>query len=135
VPVSTPIPEEKPAPSAPVAPAALTTPPADALKTEPPSTDPQVALEAVTTLIRDFRLRFGENPVGTNPEITAALGGKNAKAVNFLSGTPVSVNEKGELLDTWGTPLFFHQESGKDMEVRSAGPDRRLWTEDDVSRR
>ena len=76
---------------------------------------------------------FGENPVGTNPEITAALMGKNSKHINFV--TPESglqVNENGEMVDAWGTPFFFHQISGKEMEIRSAGEDRKMWTFDDL---
>ena len=42
------------------------------------------------------------------------------------------VNEKGELVDPWGTPYFFHQLSAMEMEIRSAGPDRIMWTEDDL---
>jgi len=42
------------------------------------------------------------------------------------------VNAQGEMLDAWGTPLFFHQLSGHDMEIRSAGEDRQLWTVDDL---
>jgi hypothetical protein len=41
------------------------------------------------------------------------------------------VNEAGELTDRWGTAYFFHQLSSREMEIRSAGPDRKMWTEDD----
>ena len=37
----------------------------------------------------------------------------------------------GELVDDWDTPFFFHQLSGAETEVRSAGEDRKLWTFDD----
>jgi hypothetical protein len=42
------------------------------------------------------------------------------------------VNGDGELVDPWGTPYFFHQLSGTDMEIRSAGPDKTMWTDDDL---
>jgi hypothetical protein len=35
------------------------------------------------------------------------------------------------MCDRWGTPYFFHQVSKTEMEIRSAGPDRRMWTGDD----
>jgi hypothetical protein len=35
-------------------------------------------------------------------------------------------------LDRFGTPYFFHPISETRIDVRSAGPDRKLWTEDDV---
>jgi hypothetical protein len=71
------------------------------------------------------------NPVGENSEITAALTGRNRLSYAFiLPGSP-AINSKGELCDRWGTPFFFHQLSGERMEIRSAGPDRKLWTPDD----
>ena len=76
---------------------------------------------------------FGGNPVGTNPEITAALNGKNPKQVKFLQAEAgMRINGNGELVDPWGTPLFFHQLSGSETEIRSAGPDRKMWTSDDL---
>ncbi len=100
---------------------------------EPPALPPQVVVDNARLAVRDYRSAFGENPVGTNPEITAALMGKNPKNINFV--TPESglrVNEKGEMIDAYGTPFFFHQISGKEMEIRSAGPDRMMWTFDDL---
>jgi hypothetical protein len=37
-------------------------------------------------------------------------------------------------VDRWGTPLYFHAISRDRLEVRSAGPDKVMWTEDDVQR-
>ena len=42
------------------------------------------------------------------------------------------INPNGELVDSWGTPFFFHQLSSMDLEIRSAGPDRIMWTTDDL---
>jgi hypothetical protein len=42
------------------------------------------------------------------------------------------INGKGELVDYWGTPFFFHQLSGTEMEIHSAGPDKVMWTADDL---
>lgn len=76
---------------------------------------------------------FGGNPVGTNPEITAALNGNNPKGANFIQpDAGMRINAKGELVDPWGTPYFFHQLSGTEMEIHSAGPDRVMWTADDL---
>jgi hypothetical protein len=76
---------------------------------------------------------FAGNPVGTNEEITRALNGDNPKGAQFLSAEAgMRVNGQGELIDAWGTPYFFHQLSGTDMEIRSAGPDRQMWTPDDL---
>ena len=42
------------------------------------------------------------------------------------------VDDQGEMIDPWGTPYFFHQLSGHEMEIRSAGQDRKMWTFDDL---
>ena len=36
------------------------------------------------------------------------------------------------MVDGYGSPLFFHQISGREMEIRSAGADRKMWTFDDL---
>jgi hypothetical protein len=72
-----------------------------------------------------------EDPVGENAEITAALKGRNKLGFAFIPPDSPAVNSKGELCDRWGVPYFFHQLSGQKMEIRSAGPDHRMWTADD----
>ena len=89
-------------------------------------------LENMRTTLRQYAAALGENPVGTNPEITSALTGENPKQINFLKPDGNRVNPKGELVDTWGTPYFFHQLSAHQMEIRSAGPDRIMYTADDL---
>ncbi len=83
-------------------------------------------------LVRDFRAAFGENPVGSNAEITKALAGANPKKAKFLASGDFRLNDKSELIDHWGSPYFFHQISGQEMEIHSAGPDKRMWTADDL---
>jgi hypothetical protein len=98
----------------------------------PPGPSPLTVLDNARVAIHSYNGRFGENPVGDNAEITAALMGNNPKQVNFV--TPESglrVNEKGEMIDAWGTPFFFHQLSGQITEIRSAGEDKIMWTLDD----
>jgi|GEM_PF-4886781 len=41
-------------------------------------------------------------------------------------------SEHGELLDRFGTPFFFYADSADRMEIRSAGPDKAKYTEDDI---
>jgi hypothetical protein len=75
---------------------------------------------------------FGGNPVGNNAEITRALLGENPKQANFLKAEAGQrINANGELVDGWGTPYFFHALSGTEMEIRSAGPDKKMYTADD----
>jgi hypothetical protein len=90
-------------------------------------------LENVRTAFRQYCLRLGGNPVGSNSEITAALNGQNPRQVVFFGPDDgVQINGRGELVDNWQTPYFFHQLSRTEMEIRSAGPDRRMWTSDDL---
>jgi hypothetical protein len=101
----------------------------------PPSgEDSQLAidLEKITLMLRDYRTLTGENPVGTNAEIMKALMGGNPKGA--LLGPPegLSLNAAGEIIDRWGSPFFFHQLTSRLTEIRSAGPDRKLWTRDDL---
>ncbi len=94
---------------------------------------PEKALEIVQRAVHQYGEMFGGNPVGTNPEITSQLTGNNPKQINFLSSQPgMHINASGELVDAWGTPYFFHQLSGSEMEIHSAGPDKMMWTSDDL---
>lgn len=105
-------------------------PPADP---DPSGLTPETVLENTRSVFRQYASRFGGNPVGTNPEITAALNGGNPKQVNFLKPEDgLRINSRGELIDSWGTPYFFHQLSANEMEIHSAGPDRAMWTADDL---
>jgi hypothetical protein len=103
-----------------------------AVPVNPPDPEAANRLEQVAFVIRDFRNALSQNPSGTNAEITAALLGGNLKQIRFPVPEGSSVNSRGELCDFWGRPYFFHQLSGTEMEIRSAGPDLNLWTPDDV---
>ena len=100
-------------------------------ETTSPTLTPDQALEVLRVTFKNYGQRFKGNPVGNNAEITAALNGKNPGQVRYLGEAP-KLNDKGELLDGWGTPYFFHQLGGYDMEIHSAGPDRKMWTADDL---
>jgi hypothetical protein len=89
-------------------------------------------LDKTNRMLRDYRTLMGENPVGTNAEIMKAIMGANPKGATLGPPDGMSLNGSGELIDQWGTPLFFHQISGTHMEIRSAGPDGKMWTNDDL---
>ena len=124
-------------------PTAAATPAAAASATEEPSRLADGLGDAAGSAAADLRILNGVfsayrgalregNPVGENAEITAALRGRNRLGFAFIPNGCPAVDSHGELCDRWGTPYFFHQLSGERMEVRSAGPDHRLWTADDV---
>ena len=106
---------------------------ADALNS--PATEIRADLRLVSDILDTFRTNFPQtgNPVGANAEITAVLAGKNKLGLALIPPEHKAINRDGELCDRWGTPFFFHAESANRMEIRSAGPDKKLWTEDDVS--
>lgn len=88
-------------------------------------------LQRITRLLRDYRTIAGDNPIGSNAEIVQALSGDNPRQAKILPDE-LPRNRSGELVDHWGTPYFFHQLSRNSMEIRSAGPDKKMWTSDDV---
>jgi hypothetical protein len=94
--------------------------------------DPLQSIYAVEQLFADYRYAYKENPVGSeNAEITEQLLGKNPKRIVFIDPRCAALRGN-QLVDQWGSPFFFHAVSGQQMQVRSAGPDRQLWTADDV---
>jgi len=94
---------------------------------------PESVMDNLRIVFHQYASMFGGNPVGTNPEITAALNGKNPKGANFINPDEgMRINANGEMVDPWGTPFFFHQLSGTVMEIHSAGPDRIMWSPDDL---
>ena len=83
-------------------------------------------------MVTDYHTLNGENPVGTNAEIMAAIMGKNSRQAVLGPPEGVNLNSRGELIDEWGTPYFFHQLSRDVMEIHSAGPDKIMGTADDI---
>jgi len=94
---------------------------------------PELVLDNVRSAIHNYGSMFNGNPVGVNSEITSQLNGHNPKQANFIRPEDgMRMNDRGELIDPWGTPYFFHQLSGTEMQIRSAGPDKIMWTADDL---
>lgn len=71
-------------------------------------------------------------PLGDNEDIVKALAGGNRYGDVLIATNDPAINERGQLIDRWGTPYHFHARSGDAIDVRSAGPDRILFSEDDV---
>jgi hypothetical protein len=91
-------------------------------------------LEILNEVFGAWQTNFPQdgNPVGENDEITVALAGDNRLRFAFISPVHPAINARGEVCDRWGTPFRFHALSGTQMEIRSAGPDRKFGTADDV---
>lgn len=100
------------------------------------SVNPEDDLKILDQLFQHYQIMVKDrsgNPVGSNREITRALAGKNRARLVWIPSNHASV-VSGELVDRWGTPYFFHALGKRRMEIRSAGPDRRMWTDDDLVR-
>lgn len=75
--------------------------------------------------LQKYKERVGAYPVGSNADVAKALQGQNSKNVIILVGRKTELNEKGEYVDPWGTPLrIYFSDNG--VLIRSAGPNRRF---------
>lgn len=93
-------------------------------------TSPERELEIIQELISlNFR-SGGDTSLGDNSDVTNALIGNSEKGV-WMPRQSSRIKD-GLLHDRWGTPYWFHPNSLGQMEIRSAGPDRELFTQDDI---
>jgi hypothetical protein len=100
-----------------------------------PAQPPQQDLILMSRLIDNFQLlvkNAAERPLSANEEWADALRGGNPARARFLPDNHVALNEQGQVVDRWGTPLFFHAVGDQRFEIRSGGPDRKMWSEDDI---
>jgi len=75
--------------------------------------------------LQQYKENVGTYPVGSNSEIVKMLQGNNPKKLIILVSRKAELNEKGEILDPWGSPLrIYFSDAG--VLVRSAGPNRRF---------
>ena len=98
---------------------------------------PQNDLTLMSRLMENSLLLLksaGNRPLSANEDWAAMLRGENAAQERFLPDQHVALNPQGQLIDRWSSPLFFHALGGGRYEIRSAGPDKKLWTEDDFHR-
>ena len=75
--------------------------------------------------LQKYKERVGSYPMGSNADIGKALQGNNAKNVIVIIGKKYEMNDKGEFIDPWGTPLRIYF-SDSSVMIRSAGPNRRF---------
>ncbi len=76
--------------------------------------------------LQQYREFVGSYPTGNNASITRDLLGRGDKKVVILTArNHAEVNEKGEIVDPWGTPIQFFF-SDTEVLVRSAGPNK-VW--------
>jgi|ERR1051325_5097218 hypothetical protein len=82
-------------------------------------------VENLFSALQKYKERVGSYPVGGNLEVAKAMMGANPKNVIVIVGNKTDLNEKGEFIDPWGTPLrIYFSDNG--VLIRSAGPNRRF---------
>jgi hypothetical protein len=107
-------------------------------RTDPKFTKFNSDAENLILGIQQYKEFTGSYPTGNNIQITKALLGRTEKKVMILSVRQADINDKGEILDPWGTPLQFYF-SHNEVMIRSAGPnkaweDSAIPTADDLYR-
>lgn len=90
-------------------------------------------LQIVAGFLETYSRATGGQPIGDNADITSALTGTQYPGQKGrVFPQQHRAVKGGQLVDRWGEPLWFHPNSGNSMEIRSAGPDRQMFTQDDV---
>ena len=92
-------------------------------------------LHSLRTALGNFQLALKEPyrpPLGDNRDIARALSGHNRLGLVFVATNDPSLRD-GQLIDRWGTPYWFHPRAPDAIDIVSAGPDRTLFTTDDVT--
>lgn len=94
---------------------------------------PEQDLQIVADFLETYARATGGQPTGDNTDITAALTGTQfpGQKGRVFPRQHRAVKD-GQLVDRWGVPFWFHPNSGNSMEIRSAGPDKQLFSPDDV---
>lgn len=102
-----------------------------------PNLPPENDLTLMSRLMENSLLLLkaaANRPLSANEDWADLLRGKNGAREELLPAQHVALNDKGQLIDRWQTPLFFHALGGGRYEIRSAGPDKTMWSDDDLQR-
>ena len=89
-------------------------------------TDPKVAefndqCDKLIQGLQQYKEFFKRYPSGTTAEISKALSGQAEEKVMIMATRDSQKNDKGEIVDPWGTPIqFFFSHNA--VLIRSAGP-------------
>lgn len=95
---------------------------------------PAEDLAALADLVAGYQqsgLGDARRSLGFNEDLVAALTDRAALGDAALPATHPALRD-GRLLDRWGTPWQVHPLAAGLTELRSAGPDQRLYTADDL---
>lgn len=85
------------------------------------------AIEGMTRLFKGLDTRY----VATNEQLSSFLTGSNPEGLQYLDPR-LPIFQNGLLTDRWGQPYIVHPIGTGLLEIRSSGPDRIPYTEDDI---
>jgi hypothetical protein len=95
---------------------------------------PREDLDALTDLVKGYlQAGLGDTArsLGFNEDLAVALTDVAALGESALPPDHPALRD-GRVIDRWGTPWQVHPVASGVVELRSAGPDRRLYTPDDI---
>jgi hypothetical protein len=96
-----------------------------------PSQDMTLLARALTSFLTISKTA-SRRPLSANGEWSAALRGKRPGCEPWISPEHPIFDAQLRLTDRWHTPLHFHAQGANRWEIRSAGPDQKLWSGDDL---
>jgi len=71
-------------------------------------------------------------PIGDDIDLARVLTGHNPMHFVIMASDHPALAKDGHIRDRWGTPYFIHALGYGIFEVRSAGPDQKMFTADDI---
>ena len=78
-----------------------------------------------------YKTEVGSWPTGNQARIMKTLMGDNPRRIVFIDTSAKSLNQRGEFVDPWGTPLAISF-SNDVPHVASAGPNKQFGDTDDI---
>jgi hypothetical protein len=93
--------------------------------------DVETLLELTRQYLHPMHRRAGP-PIGDDIDLARVLTGRNPLKLVVIPPGHSALSADGHLRDRWGTPYFIHARASDAFEIRSAGPDKKLFTSDDA---
>ena len=92
-------------------------------------------LTILSQIWQTYSRKIESLPYGNESDWSRALLGSNRLKSAFFPADHRSINQNRQICDSWGTPLRYHVQARDQVEVISAGPDKKFYTPDDVKSR
>lgn len=86
---------------------------------------------AILSTLRDYYDEIPDLPEDPS-HLASVLTGKNVRGMNFLRRYDIKMDAQGQFLDLWRHPYVFAYLSLTTVEIRSAGPNGKLYDDDDI---